>query len=282
MLLRRTVLTAFAALSVVALLAAAPAPARADDSFITVASTTSTENSGLFGHILPRFTEKTGIEVRVVAVGTGQAIRMARNGDADVLFVHHTPSEETFVTEGFGVERFDVMYNDFVIVGPQDDPAGVRGMTDAPAALARIAGRAAPFASRGDESGTNKKELFLWKLAGVDAAAASGDWYRETGSGMGATLNTASGMNAYALTDRATWLKFANKGDLEILVEGDERLFNQYGIVLVNPRKHPHVKTGPGQAFIDWVISKEGQQAIGEYRIEGTQAFFPNARKTGS
>ena len=255
---------------------------RAEERFITLASTTSTENSGLFAHILPVFTAAHGINVRVVAVGTGQALRIARNGDADVLLVHHTPSEEAFVAEGFGVERFDVMYNDFVLVGPKGDPAGIAGMKDAPAALARIAAAKSPFASRGDDSGTHKKELVLWKTAGVDVAAASGSWYRETGSGMGATLNTASAMNAYALTDRATWLNFANKGELAILVEGDERLFNQYGIILVNPEKHPHVKAELGQAFIDWVISPAGQQAIGDYRIKGAKAFFPSARKTGS
>jgi len=244
--------------------------------YITVASTTSTRNSGLYDHILPVFTKNTGIEVRVVAVGTGQAIRMAANGDSDVLFVHHTASEKKFVADGFGVERFDVMYNDFVIVGPKSDPAGVTGTKDVTKALADIAENKAAFASRGDDSGTHKKELGLWKAAGADPKAASGSWYRETGSGMGATLNTASAMNAYALTDRATWLKFKNKGDLQILVEGDERLFNQYGIILVNPKKHSHVKAEAGQEFIDWVLSKEGQMAIGEYRIEGLQAFFPN------
>jgi len=244
--------------------------------YITVASTTSTRNSGLYDHILPVFTKNTGIEVRVVAVGTGRAIRMAANGDSDVLFVHHTASEKKFVADGFGVERFDVMYNDFVIVGPKSDPAGVTGTKDVTKALADIAENKAAFASRGDDSGTHKKELGLWKAAGADPKAASGSWYRETGSGMGATLNTASAMNAYALTDRATWLKFKNKGDLQILVEGDERLFNQYGIILVNPKKHSHVKAEAGQEFIDWVLSKEGQMAIGEYRIEGLQAFFPN------
>jgi len=244
--------------------------------YITVASTTSTRNSGLYDHILPVFTKNTGIEVRVVAVGTGQAIRMAANGDSDVLFVHHTASEKKFVADGFGVERFDVMYNDFVIVGPKSDPAGVTGTKDVTKAVADIVENKAAFASRGDDSGTHKKELGLWKAAGADPKAASGSWYRETGSGMGATLNTASAMNAYALTDRATWLKFKNKGDLQILVEGDERLFNQYGIILVNPKKHSHVKAEAGQEFIDWVLSKEGQMAIGEYRIEGLQAFFPN------
>ena len=260
-----------------ALLVAGAAPGA--EPYITVASTTSTENSGLFAHLLPVFTAASGIEVRVVAVGTGQAIRLARNGDADVLFVHHKTSEEQFVAEGFGVERFDVMYNDFVVVGPRSDPAGVKGMTDAPAALARIARSGAAFASRGDDSGTHKQELSLWQAAGIDARAASGSWYRETGSGMGATLNVASGMNAYALTDRATWLKFANKGELVIVVEGDKRLFNQYGITLVNPAKHPHVKRAEAQAFVDWVLSSRGQDAIAAYRIGGEQAFFANAAK---
>ncbi|NJN47995.1 MAG: solute-binding protein [Candidatus Competibacteraceae bacterium] len=252
-------------------------PLSAAERFITVASTTSTENSGLFAYLLPMFTAMTGIEVRVVAVGTGQAIELARKGDADVLFVHHKPSEEKFVADGLGVERFDVMYNDFVVVGPKGDTAGVKGMKDVAAALKTIADAQSPFASRGDDSGTHKKELSLWKEAGVDVKAASGEWYRETGSGMGATLNTASGMNAYALTDRATWLNFANKGELEILVEGDEKLFNQYGIILVNPEKHAHVKAEDGQAFIDWVISPEGQEAINGFEIQGQQAFFANA-----
>jgi tungstate transport system substrate-binding protein len=254
----------------------------AEERFITVASTTSTENSGLFAHLLPRFTAASGIAVRVVAVGTGQAITLAKNGDADVLFVHHKPSEESFVADGFGVERFDVMYNDFVLVGPAGDPAGIGGLAEAPAAFARIAAAEAPFASRGDDSGTHKTELGLWRAAGVDAAAASGTWYRETGSGMGATLNAASAMDAYALTDRATWLKFANKGDLEVLVEGDPRLFNQYGVILVSAEKHPHVKVADGEAFIEWLTSPAGQAAIGAYRIEGAPAFFPNARKAGS
>jgi len=250
----------------------------AADRFITVASTTSTRNSGLYDHILPMFTKATGIEVRVVAVGTGQAIKLARNGDADVLFVHHKPSEMKFVADGFGIERKDVMYNDFVIVGPASDPAEIGGGKDATKALSMIAGAKAPFASRGDDSGTHKKELGLWKTARVDVKGASGSWYRETGSGMGATLNTASGMNAYALTDRGTWLKFANKGDLKILVEGDERLFNPYGVIVVNPAKHPHVKKADAQKFADWVVSKAGQAAIAEYKIKGHQAFFPNAQ----
>jgi tungstate transport system substrate-binding protein len=250
----------------------------AADRFITVASTTSTRNSGLYDHILPMFTKATGIEVRVVAVGTGQAIKLARNGDADVLFVHHKPSEMKFVADGFGIERKDVMYNDFVIVGPSSDPAKVGGGKDAAKALSMIAVAKAPFASRGDDSGTHKKELGLWKTAGVDVKAVSGSWYRETGSGMGATLNAASGMNAYALTDRGSWLNFANKGDLKILVEGDERLFNPYGVIVVNPAKHPHVKKADAQKFADWVVSKEGQAAIAEYKIKGHQAFFPSAK----
>lgn len=257
--------------------AAAP-HAHAADKYITVASTTSTANSGLFDFILPKFTEKTGIEVRVVAVGTGKAIKLAQNGDADVLFVHHKPSEEKFVKEGYGVKRSDVMYNDFVMVGPKSDPAGVKATKTAAAGLKKIAGVNAPFASRGDNSGTNKKELELWKGAGVDPTDASNKWYSATGSGMGATLNVASGMNAYSLTDRATWLKFKNKGDLEIVLEGDPVLFNQYGIILVNPKKHPHVKVDLGQAFIDWTIGKEGQGLINEYKILGNQAFFANAQ----
>ena len=251
------------------------------DQFIIVASTTSTENSGLFSFTLPKFTEKTGIEVRVVAVGTGQAIKNAQNGDADVLLVHHKPSEEKFVAEGYGVERFDVMYNDFVIIGPSSDPAGVKDRQDVAAALKKIAETQTPFASRGDDSGTHKKELSLWQDASVDVKAASGDWYRETGSGMGATLNIASGMNAHVMSDRATWLKFGNKGDLDILLEGDSKLFNQYGIILVNPEKHPHIKAEAGQQFVDWIISEEGQTLIGGYQIEGQPAFFANA-KTGS
>ena len=237
---------------------------QAQDQFIVVQSTTSTQNSGLFDHILPIFQDKTGIEVRVVAVGTGQAIKNAENGDGDVLFVHAKAAEEKFVAEGHGLQRSDVMYNDFILVGP-------------PAALAKIAETGATFASRGDDSGTHKAELKLWKEAGIDAAAASGDWYRETGSGMGATLNTGTAMGAYVLTDRATWISFGNKGDYQIAVEGDTRLFNQYGIILVNPAKHENVKAEAGQAFIDWVLSAEGQQAIADYKIDGQQLFFPNA-----
>lgn len=253
-------------------------PAAAQDDFIIVQSTTSTENSGLFDHILPMFQDKTGIEVRVVAVGTGQAIKNATNGDGDVLFVHAKPAEEKFVADGHGVSRSDVMYNDFIIVGPPADPAGVSGMDDVAAAMAKIAEAEAPFASRGDDSGTHKAELKLWKEAGVDVDAASGGWYRETGSGMGPTLNTGTGMNAYIMTDRATWISFGNKGDYEIVIEGDEKMFNQYGIILVNPEKHPNVKADQGQQFVDWVLSDEGQAAIGDYKIDGQQLFFPNAQ----
>ena len=261
-----------------AIIAASLTPAAgAAERFITVASTTSTKNSGLFDHILPLFEKKTGIQVRVVAVGTGQAIRLARNGDADVLLVHHRPSEEAFVADGFGVRRYAVMYNDFVIAGPMSDPARIAGMTDAAAALKKIAGARAPFVSRGDDSGTHKKELALWRAAGVDTARASGTWYRETGSGMGATLNTASAMQGYALADRGTWLSFRNRAGMRVLVEGDERLFNPYGVILVNPKRHPHVKADLGQAFIAWLISTEGQAAIGAFRINGEVLFKPNA-----
>jgi tungstate transport system substrate-binding protein len=245
--------------------------------FIVVQSTTSTQNSGLFDYILPRFTAKTGIEVRVVAVGTGQALKNARNGDGDVLLVHAKPSEEKFIAEGYGVARSNLMYNDFVIVGPRADPAGVRGMRDATAAIDSIAGARATFASRGDDSGTHKKELSLWNETGVDPVKVSGDWYRETGSGMGATLNIAAGMGAYTMSDRATWIAFENKGDLEILVEGDKRLHNQYGVILVNPDRHRHVKAPAGQAFIDWLLGDEGQAAIASFRKGGQQLFFPNA-----
>ena len=274
-MLRRT----FLLLGAAALLWTAVAPAMADDKAIILQSTTSTANSGLDDHLLPRFTEKTGITVNVVAVGTGQAIKNAKNGDGDVLLVHAKPAEEAFVADGYGVKRFDVMYNDFIIVGPAADPAKVAGMNDGPAALQKIAGAKAAFASRGDNSGTHKKELRLWKAAGVDPAKASGTWYRETGSGMGATLNTAVGMGAYAMTDRGTWISFKNKGGFKILVEGDEDLFNQYGVILVNPAKHKRVKAESGQAFIDWILSAEGQSAIAGYKLGGQQLFFPNADK---
>lgn len=248
-----------------------------DERFIVLASTTSTENSGLFDFILPRFTEKTGIQVRVVAVGTGQALRLAGNGDADVLLVHHRPSEDAFVAQGKGVKRYPVMHNDFVLIGPGADPAHISGRTDVLQAMQAIAEARALFASRGDDSGTHKKELGLWAEAGVDPAADSGSWYRETGSGMGATLNTASAMNAYALSDRATWASFGNKGGLKILLEGDARLFNPYGVILVNPRRFPHTRAMEGQAFIDWLVSPDGQALIGEYRIDGAPVFFPDA-----
>jgi tungstate transport system substrate-binding protein len=277
---KRSVLTLTA---VAALLAATAsftlsAPAGAEDKFIIVQSTTSTQSSGLYDHLLPKFSEKSGIEVRVVAVGTGQAIKNAQNCDGDVLLVHAKASEEKFVAAGYGVSRSDVMYNDFVVVGPAADPAGVAGGQDITAALTRIKETEAPFASRGDDSGTHKKEVALWKAAGIDPSGDSGGWYRETGSGMGATLNTAVGMGAYAMTDRATWIAFGNKGDYEIAVEGDERLFNQYGIILVNPDKCANVKAELGQAFIDWVLSDEGQSAIADYKRDGKQLFFPNAK----
>jgi tungstate transport system substrate-binding protein len=225
------------------------------------------------------FAERTGIRVNVVAVGTGQAIKNAQNGDGDVLLVHAKSAEEKFVAEGYGVERFDVMYNDFVIVGPPDDPAEIGGRTDAATALKTIADTRSLFASRGDNSGTHKKEMALWKAAGVDAKAGSGTWYRETGSGMGATLNAAVGMGAYALTDRGTWISFKNKGDYQIVVQGDKDLFNQYGVILVNPEKHPLVRQAEGQAFIDWILGDEGQAAIASYQLEGQQLFFPNAQR---
>ncbi|VFN03486.1 MAG: tungstate transport system substrate-binding protein [Candidatus Kentron sp. G] len=249
-------------------------PASAAEDFIVVASTTSTRNSGLYEHILPLFQDKTDIEVRVVAVGTGQAIRLAERGDADVLLVHHKPSEERFVANGFGIKRYPVMYNDFVIVGPKTDPAGVKGMADAAAAFAEIADTRAPFASRGDDSGTHKAERMLWKAAKRDVDADTGAWYRETGASMGATLNTASGMDAYALTDRGTWLNFKNRGELVILVQGDPRLHNEYGVILINPVRHAHIKKKAGQIFIDWLCSKEGRRAITNYRIDGEQLFF--------
>jgi tungstate transport system substrate-binding protein len=252
--------------------------AQSAERFIVLQSTTSTENSGLFAYLLPIFTAKTGIEVRVVAVGTGQAIKNAANGDGDVLLVHDRAAEDTFVADGFGVKRFDVMYNDFVIVGPASDPAKIVGETDAVAALRKIAAARVPFVSRGDDSGTHKAELRLWKAAGVDVKAASGTWYREAGQGMGATINVASGSNAYVLSDRATWSAFKNKGQLKILLQGDQRLFNPYGVILVNPAKHANVKAAEGQAFIDWIISPEGQAAIAAFRIEGEQQFFPSAK----
>jgi len=254
------------------------APAYGQQKFITVASTTSTEQSGLFKHLLPAFERKTGIQVRVVALGTGQAIDLGKRGDADVAFVHDKEAEEKAVAEGAFVDRREVMYNDFIVVGPKSDPAKAKGR-DVVAGLKKISEAKAPFASRGDKSGTHSAELRLWKEAGIDPQQGRGSWYRETGSGMGPTLNTASGMNAYALVDRGTWLSFKNRGDLAILVEGDKRLFNQYGVMLVNPRKHPDVKKAEGMAFIDWVTSAEGQKTIADYKIGGEQLFFPNAGK---
>jgi tungstate transport system substrate-binding protein len=264
------------------LLALGCAPNAWAQRFITVASTTSTEQSGLFKHLLPMFEQKTGIEVRVVALGTGQALDVARRGDADVVFVHAKAAEEQFLNEGHGVRRFPVMYNDFVIIGPKRDPAGIAGGSDTLDALLKIKSTGAPFVSRGDRSGTHLAELDLWTMAGVDIAKEKGPWYRETGQGMGPALNTASSMNAYLMSDRATWLAFMNRGDLAILVEGDQRLMNQYGVMLVNPQKHPSVKSADGQAFIDWVVSPEGQAAIAAYKIGGEQLFFPNAGDPGA
>ena len=267
-----------AALYVMASVAmAAHQPAGAKTNYIVVQSTTSTQNSGLYDHLLPLYKAQSGVEVRIVAVGTGQAIKNAANCDGDVLLVHARAAEEAFVAEGLGVKRTDLMYNDFIIVGPVTDPAGVGGVTKAATALAKIAAARAPFVSRGDNSGTHKAELALWRAAGVDAEAASGTWYRETGSGMGATLNTAAAMAAYAMTDRATWISFGNKADLEVQVQGDPLLFNQYGVTLVNPAKCPNVKAELGQNFIDWLLSAPGQSAIGAYTVDGRQLFFPNA-----
>src|SRR5215475_1045357 len=260
----------------------AAAPARAQDKSIVVASTTSTQDSGLFGHILPLFKAKTGIDVKVVAQGTGQALDTGRRGDADVVFVHAKAQEEKFVADGFGVKRYPVMYNDFVLIGPNSDPAGVKGMGDITKALQAIKAKGAPFISRGDRSGTHIAELDLWKAAGIDIAKEKGPWYKEIGQGMGAALNTASASNAYTLSDRGTWLSFKNRGDLAIVVEGDNKLFNQYGVILVNPAKHPHVKNELGQVFIDWLVSPEGQRVIADYKINGEQLFFPNATVPGA
>jgi tungstate transport system substrate-binding protein len=261
--------------------AAAYTPAIAEDRSIVVASTTSTQDSGLFGYLLPIFKAKTGIEVKVIAQGTGQALDTARRGDADVVFVHARSQEEKFLAEGFGVKRFDVMYNDFVLIGPRADPAGVKGK-DIETALKTIQAKGAPFVSRGDRSGTHAAELALWKQAGIDITAGKGPWYREIGQGMGAALNTASAMNGYVLSDRGTWISFRNRGDLAIVVEGDKRLFNQYGVMLVSPEKYPSVKKELGQAFVDWLISPEGQAAIAGYKIDGQQLFFPDAEKKGA
>lgn len=271
----------FKTLSAASLLAALPFCAFAQESII-VQSTTSTANSGLYDYLLPIFSDKTGITVNVVAVGTGQAISNAANCDGDVLLVHAKASEEKFVAEGGGTQRTDLMYNDFVLVGPAGDPAGIAGTSDIEAGLAAIAENEALFASRGDDSGTHKKEVALWKAAEVDPASGSGEWYRETGSGMGATLNAGIGMGAYVLTDRATWISFANKQDYQIAVEGDDDLFNQYGVIPVNPEKCPSVKVDAAQSFTDWLLSAEGQEAIGAYKVDGQQLFFPNAPKQGS
>ena len=273
---RLAMLSLGAGVALAALLPLGAGTAQAAES-ITVSSTTSTEQSGLFKHILPIFEKKTGISVKVVAVGTGQALDIGRRGDADVVFVHDRVAEEKFVAEGFGVKRQPVMYNDFVLIGPKADPAKVGGSKDVVGALKKIAEAKAPFVSRGDRSGTHAAELRFWKMAEVDPKAGSGSWYRETGSGMGPALNSAAGMNAYILADRGTWLSFKNRADLGIAVEGDKRLFNQYGVMLVNPSRHAHVKQKAGQAFIDWLLSPEGQAAIGSYKIDGEQLFFPNA-----
>ena len=255
---------------------------RADERFITVASTTSTEQSGLFGYLLPIYEKQTGVRVHVVALGTGQALDVGRRGDADVVFVHARSAEEKFLAEGQGVKRFPVMYNDFVLIGPKTDPARIGGGKDILVALKRIQVAQAPFVSRGDRSGTHIAELALWKAAGVDLDKAKGPWYRDTGQGMGPALNTAASMNAYILADRGTWLAFKNRADLAILVEGDQRLFNQYGVMLVYPEKHPSVKKDSGQQFIDWLVSSEGQKAIADYQINGEQLFYPNASDSGA
>ena len=270
MLTRRLIIVAAASLALAG-------QSAAQDKSIVVASTTSTQDSGLFGHILPMFKAKTGIDVKVVAQGTGQALDTARRGDADVVFVHAKPAEEKFLSEGFGVKRYPVMYNDFILIGPKSDPAGVKGTKDIVAALTAIKAKGADFISRGDKSGTHQAEINLWKVAGVDIAKDKGPWYKEIGQGMGAALNTASASNAYVLADRGTWLSFKNRGDLVISVEGDKRLFNQYGVMLVNPEKHPNVKAAEGQAFIDWLVSPKGQEAIDAYKIDGEQLFFANA-----
>jgi len=254
-----------------------PALAAAQDRSIVVASTTSTEDSGLFKHVLPLFKAKTGIDVKVVAQGTGQALDTARRGDADVVFVHAKAAEEKFLAEGFGVKRYPVMYNDFVLIGPKKNPAGVAGTKDIVAALKALRDKQIAFISRGDRSGTHIAELALWKLAGIEVGPDTGAWYKAIGQGMGAALNTAVALEAYVLSDRGTWLAFGNKGDLAIAVQGDKRLFNQYGVMLVNPQKHPHVKAALGQQFIDWLVSPEGQRAIADYKINGSQLFYPNA-----
>ena len=266
----------FLALAVATVLASATV-ATAQDKSIVVSSTTSTQDSGLFGHILPLFKAKTGIDVKVVSQGTGQALDTGRRGDADVVFVHAKSAEEKFLAEGEGVKRYPVMYNDFVLIGPKGDPAGIKGMKDVAKALQVIKDKQADFISRGDRSGTHIAEINLWNGSGIDIDKEKGPWYKSVGQGMGAALNTANASNAYVLSDRGTWLSFKNKGDLQILVEGDKRLFNQYGVMLVNPAKHPNVKKDLGQQFIDWLVSPEGQKAIADYKINGEQLFYPNA-----
>ncbi len=260
-----------------AVLLIAAIPVVAQEKSIIVASTTSTQDSGLFSQILPLFKAKSGIDVKVIAQGTGQALDTARRGDADIAFVHAKPQEQKFVADGFGVKRHEVMYNDFVLVGPKTDAAKIKGSKDVAAALKAIAATSSPFVSRGDKSGTHAAELALWKTAGIDPASTKPAWYREIGQGMGAALNTAQAMSAYVLADRGTWISFKNRADLEIVVEGDRALFNQYGVILVNPEKHPHIKKAEGQAFIDWLVSSEGQKAIASYKVDGQQLFFPNA-----
>ena len=272
---RRAVVLALGALAIAA-------AAHSESRSITVASTTSTQNSGLFDWLLPQFTGETGIEVQVVAVGTGQAIRIATNGDADLLLVHHEPSERKFVADGLGLARHPIMHNDFVLVGPVADPAGIRGMSDITKALRRIGESEQVFVSRGDDSGTHKKELELWNASGFDPRPASGSWYREAGSGMGATLNTASAMGAYTLSDRATWVSFGNKGDVEILLQGDPPLNNPYAAIVVNPQRHPHVRVEEAQAFVDWLTSARGQAAIAAFRVDGQQLFFPDVVPGGN
>ena len=269
---RRTLIAAVAAAAVLS-----GAPVSAQDKSIVVSSTTSTQDSGLFGHILPLFKQKIGIEVKVIAQGTGQALDTGRRGDADVVFVHAKSAEEKFLAEGQGVKRYPVMYNDFVLIGPKSDPAGIKGMKDVGTALKAIMAKGAPFISRGDRSGTHIAEINLWKASGIDIEKEKGPWYKSIGQGMGAALNTAGASNAYVLSDRGTWISFKNKGDLAIAVEGDKRLFNQYGVMLVNPEKHPSVKKDLGQQFIDWLVSPEGQKAIADYKIDGQQLFYPNA-----
>ena len=266
----------FLALAAATVLASATV-ATAQDKSIVVSSTTSTQDSGLFGHILPLFKAKTGIDVKVVSQGTGQALDTGRRGDADVVFVHAKSAEEKFLAEGEGVKRYPVMYNDFVLIGPKGDPAGIKGMKDVAKALQVIKDQQADFISRGDRSGTHNAEINLWIGSGIDIDKEKGPWYKSVGQGMGAALNTANASNAYVLSDRGTWLSFKNKGDLQILVEGDKRLFNQYGVMLVNPAKHPNVKKDLGQQFIDWLVSPEGQKAIADYKINGEQLFYPNA-----